>query len=219
MKTPLLRLGVTAIAVLTLGSACGDDADTSVGATPDPTVTTTTVVNSPATGFSLIGTITLQGDEIAIPSNARMVVSLNDTSLQDVASVNIAQRVYEGVSAFPLDYELTWDTVLAEGNTYTVSATIHVGDRLVFISDTAFDVTENDATMDFFVISIPGADHLTAQVLGMSEDDARARIEAAEMSARIVMRNGEAFAGTADYRLDRVNLTIEDDVVTEATLG
>ncbi|MFT7607165.1 MAG: putative lipoprotein YbaY [Candidatus Aldehydirespiratoraceae bacterium] len=219
MKIPLLRLGATALTALTLTSACGADADTSVGTTPDPTTTTTTVAASPAAGFSLAGTITLQGDQIAIPPNAQMVVALDDTSLLDAASVNIAQQVYEGVSGFPLDYDLTWDTELEAGNTYSVSATITVDDRLVFLSTTAFDVPANDTTMDFYVIAIPGTDHLTAEVLGMSEDDARAHIEAAGMSARTMMRNGEAFVGTTDYRLDRVNLTIEDDVVTEATVG
>lgn len=219
MKTPLLRLGATAITVLTLTSACSADADTSVGTTPDAAVTTTTVATIPATGFSLAGTITLQGDQITIPPNARMVVSLDDTSLLDAASVNITQQVYEGVGGFPLDYDLTWDTELEAGNTYSVSATITVDDRLVFLSTTAFDVPVNDTTMDFYVIAIPGVDHLSAEVLGISEDDARAHIEAAGMSARTMMRNGEAFAGTSDYRLDRVNLTIEDDVVTGATVG
>lgn len=57
------------------------------------------------------------------------------------------------------------------------------------------------------------------QLIGETEADATAAIEAAGFTARVVARDGEFFSITMDYRLDRVNLTVEDGVVTVATIG
>ena len=228
MKTPLLRIGATALTLLTFASACGYDADTSAGAAPTTTVTTTVPGSGDtATMFSLTGTITLNGADVAIPAGAKVVVSIQDVSLQDGASVTIIERVYEDITSFPFGYELSWDDALAPGNTYSVSASITLDDELLFVTDTAFDVTVEDTVMDFFVISVDGdtsdtnanADSVIAAVIGLSEDDAVAQISAAGFSPRIVERNGEMFAGTMDYREDRINLTIADDLVTVAQIG
>ena len=51
------------------------------------------------------------------------------------------------------------------------------------------------------------------------EADATATAKAQGMTARVVERDGEAFPATADYRPDRVNLTITGGVVTACTAG
>lgn len=57
------------------------------------------------------------------------------------------------------------------------------------------------------------------EVVGLTETEAVAKIDAAGMKSRIRSKNGQAYVGTCDYRMDRVNLTIEKDLVTKATLG
>jgi hypothetical protein len=56
-------------------------------------------------------------------------------------------------------------------------------------------------------------------VVGMSDSEAQAATEAAGYAYRVVMVDGEPLAVTMDYRPDRVNVALEDDVVTAATVG
>jgi len=51
------------------------------------------------------------------------------------------------------------------------------------------------------------------------EADATALIEAEGFTARVVERDGEALAATMDYRVDRFNLVVVDDVVTALSVG
>lgn len=62
---------------------------------------------------------------------------------------------------------------------------------------------------------------LAEQVIGLSEQEAIQLIEnkSGQISYRIVKRDGESFPVTMDYRLDRINLEITQDVVTYAYVG
>ncbi len=60
---------------------------------------------------------------------------------------------------------------------------------------------------------------LAAQVVGMSEAAAKAAVEAADHTFRVVARDGEQYAVTEDYSTTRINVTIEDGKVTEASVG
>lgn len=54
---------------------------------------------------------------------------------------------------------------------------------------------------------------------GVDEATAAAQIEAAGYTYRVVMIDGESFPMTMDYRLDRINLTLENGIVVDATWG
>lgn len=56
-------------------------------------------------------------------------------------------------------------------------------------------------------------------LLGMTEDEAVKALEIENLEARIVRRDDEYFVGIMDYRLDRVNLEIEDGVVVKVVAG
>jgi hypothetical protein len=56
-------------------------------------------------------------------------------------------------------------------------------------------------------------------LVGLTEEDAKAKITALGMKCRVRNRDGERFMGTCDYRLDRVNLSISDGKVSNATIG
>ena len=58
-----------------------------------------------------------------------------------------------------------------------------------------------------------------ATVIGMTEVDAIAAIEAEGYVARVVARDGEYFMVTEDYSVTRINLVVVDDRVTEASVG
>ncbi|MFZ9541535.1 MAG: hypothetical protein ACO292_10385 [Ilumatobacteraceae bacterium] len=56
-------------------------------------------------------------------------------------------------------------------------------------------------------------------LIGLSESAALDTAKVNGWEARVVSRDGEDFAVTEDYRMDRVNLTIVDDMVTASTVG
>ena len=61
------------------------------------------------------------------------------------------------------------------------------------------------------------AEDLVAQ--GVDEATAAEQIGAAGYTYRVVMIDGEPLAMTMDYRLDRINLTLENGIVVDATWG
>jgi hypothetical protein len=63
------------------------------------------------------------------------------------------------------------------------------------------------------------AQAVAAEIVGSSEEDAVATIEAAGLVARVIARDGEELAATDDHRVDRIDLRIEGGVVTEAGVG
>ncbi len=56
-------------------------------------------------------------------------------------------------------------------------------------------------------------------LVGKTEDQATSEIESASHEVRVVSRDGQQFPATRDYRGERVNLTIDNGVVTAATIG
>lgn len=65
----------------------------------------------------------------------------------------------------------------------------------------------------------PELEAVAVEVVGLQEDEALGLIRNAGAVARVVARDGESFMVTEDYRLDRVNLTIENGVVLDAYIG
>jgi hypothetical protein len=61
------------------------------------------------------------------------------------------------------------------------------------------------------------AEDLVAQ--GVDEATAASTIEAAGYTYRVIMIDGESLPMTMDYRLDRINLTLQDGIVVDASWG
>lgn len=56
-------------------------------------------------------------------------------------------------------------------------------------------------------------------LIGLSEEDAIKMCSDSEYQYRIVRRDSENFIITMDLRFDRINLEIDDGVVTKCDLG
>ncbi len=67
----------------------------------------------------------------------------------------------------------------------------------------------------------PLAQEIAALVIGMTETEAIALIDqkSPKFEYRIVMRDGESFAVTMDYRINRINLEIDGKFVVNAYVG
>ena len=94
------------------------------------------------------GTVSYR-ERIALTPGATLTVQIRDTSLQDVASVLIAEQVLPNPGQVPIRFEIPYASAAIEPrNTYSISARIVEADgRLAFINDTAYDViTRNNPT-------------------------------------------------------------------------
>ncbi len=58
-----------------------------------------------------------------------------------------------------------------------------------------------------------------ANLFGLSEQEAEAKVVAAGFICRVWARDNESILHTAEHRTDRVNLTIENKKVTKVHLG
>ena len=132
------------------------------GRSPEPEqVRTTTVTDAIASGAEpstpptpepadarVSGTVSYR-ERIALTPGATLTVQIRDTSLQDVASVLIAEQILPNPGQVPIRFEIPYASATIEPrNTYSISARIVEADgRLAFINDTAYDViTRNNPT-------------------------------------------------------------------------
>lgn len=90
---------------------------------------------------------------------------------------------------------------------------------------TAWEVADetlslSDATGPLVVYAAPGsAGAFAVSLIGLPIAQAKAQIADAGYEARVVSVDGDVRPVTMDYRPDRINLTIVDKVVTNATVG
>jgi hypothetical protein len=102
------------------------------------------------------------------------------------------------------------------GPTGWVQTVLAVVDGAVEFTDPEFD---DQAPGRPFETPVTLADAGLDDIIGLDEQVAAERIEAAGLSVRVIDRDGEPFLATADYRTDRVNLSIVGGVVIAASVG
>ncbi|MDM0052462.1 YbaY family lipoprotein [Variovorax sp. J22R115] len=101
--------------------------------------TTTSTDKAPA--LRVTGSVTFR-ERIALDPSAEIVVHLLDVSRMDVAAVVLAeQRIRADGRQVPFNFALSVDPARIDPRMrYNVSARILQGDKLLFISDTAYPV-------------------------------------------------------------------------------
>ena len=90
---------------------------------------------------SVSGTITSR-ERLALTPGATLVVQLRDVSLQDTASILIAEQVIPNPGQVPIAFKIEYNKDdLNPRNTYSITARIRESDgRLAFTNDTAYEV-------------------------------------------------------------------------------
>ena len=101
------------------------------GSSPMPGAGATAVVT---------GTVTYR-ERMLLPPDAVIQVSLLDVSLMDVPAKLISRQEIRPEHAVPVAFSLPYDPEAIDGRmTYAVQARISSGDRLLFITDTSYQV-------------------------------------------------------------------------------
>ncbi len=92
-------------------------------------------------GASVTGSVTYR-KRLALTPGATLVVQLRDVSLQDTASILIAEQVIPNPGQVPIAFKIEYNKDdLNPRNTYSIGARIMESDgRLAFINDTAYEV-------------------------------------------------------------------------------
>ena len=112
--------------------------------------------SEPASGVVSGTVIYLQ--RIALPPDATLVVQLRDTSRMDVAAPLIGETRVDSPGQVPIPFEIRYDPKIIDPRfTYSVSARILRGDKLLFVSDTANEVITRDrpSTLEVVVRPVP----------------------------------------------------------------
>lgn len=93
------------------------------------------------------------------------------------------------------------------------------GDAVVEPAEQAGEAHGSDPQVEDMDAVVAGTEEFAATIVGKSSDEAEAATEAAGFTYRVVMVDGEPRAVTMDYRPDRVNVSLKDDVVIASTVG
>ncbi len=127
-------------------------------------------------------------------------------------------RFLTSLEAGPADQERAETDLLVLLNAVDGYTTVDAGELYLFEGDLNVLVYATTPPSDEPTIS-DETQATALEVLGMSEADARAAVEGAGKTFRVVSRDGEDLAVTEDYNVTRINATVVDDEVTRTTIG
>ncbi len=106
---------------------------------------------------AVTGTVTYR-ERIAMPEDAVVIVSLEDTSLMDVPAEQIGVQVIESPGNVPVSFSVGFvPAAIVDNHSYSVRATITSGDRLLWTTDTNYPVITrgNPLTADLLLVAVP----------------------------------------------------------------
>ena len=94
----------------------------------------------------MTGRVVWQGGDAQLPDGAVLTVTLADTSIADAAWTVISQQVIEDATRLPAAFRLEYDpTKIDERSEYTLSASVELGDQLLYTNDTVHPVLTQGA--------------------------------------------------------------------------
>ncbi len=116
---------------------------------------------------SLKGEVTYR-ERIALPPNAVLSVQLADVSLADAPAAVVGERKVAPAGQVPIKFEISFDpTVIRPNMTYALQARITADDKLLFITDTRYQVDPlSDAPQTIVLKMVAPTSGSTASVVG-----------------------------------------------------
>ena len=105
----------------------------------------------------MTGRVIWQGGDVQLPDGAVLNVTLADTSIADTSWTVISQQIIEDAPRLPAAFRLEYDpTEIDERSEYSLSASVDLGDRLLYTNDTVHTVLTrgSPAQNDIEVIAV-----------------------------------------------------------------
>ena len=94
----------------------------------------------------MTGRVVWQGGDVQLPDGAVLTVTLADTSIADAAWTVISQQIIEDARQLPAAFRLEYDPAeIDERSEYTLSASVDLGDQLLYTNDTVHPVLTQGA--------------------------------------------------------------------------
>jgi putative lipoprotein len=151
---------------------------------------------------SVTGTISYR-ERILLSPAAIVNVVLQDVSRADAPAMLIAEQTIENVGQVPIKFELLYNPgIIDERMTYAVRATIYEGNKMRFVTDTAYTVLTNGKgnTADLVLVAASGT---VKQLFGTTwELD---RIRGAAVNAAADVRRPNIIFNEADLTVTGFN--------------
>ena len=118
---------------------------------------------------AMTGNVVWENGRVKLPDGAVVTVTLADTSIADAPWQVLDQQVIEDADALPLAFRLEYDpAAIDERFEYTLSASIEVGDRLIYINDTVHTVLTGGSPAESDVTVIAVNDDQSAPLTAMT---------------------------------------------------
>lgn len=105
----------------------------------------------------ITGRVFWQGGDVQLPDGAVLTVTLADTSIADASWTVISQQIIENPERLPAAFRLEYDpTEIDQRSEYSLSASVDLGDRLLYTNDTVHTVLTrgSPAQSDIEVIAV-----------------------------------------------------------------
>ena len=175
----------------------------------------------------------LLGGMLEAPTSTRVTLTFEESDVAGKGPINTYSATYTATPEGGLDFG-EWITTLMSGPEHDMNAeaellallakvdgytAVEAGELYLFDGDRGVLTYTSAPVSDGLMTPSDSAQAMVTQVVGMPVAGAQAAVEGAGLTFRVVSRDGTALAVTDDYSLSRINVTVVDGVVTEATLG
>jgi hypothetical protein len=167
------------------------------------------------------------------PTSAEVTLTFDESTVGGQGPVNSYSADYTATSTGGLTFGVFASTLMAGPDAQMAAeaeilatlakvdgyTTVEAGELYLFDGEMNVLTYSTTPVADDPMTPSDEAQAMATEVLGMTEAQAQAAVEAAALTFRVVSRDGEGLAVTDDYSVSRINVAIVDDTVTEATIG
>ena len=93
--------------------------------------------------------------DVTLPEGAVVTVRLQDTSLADASAVELGRAVISDADRLPVRFRIEYDPdQISQGNEYSLSARVTLGDELLYVNDTVHTVLTRGAPRNSDVVVV-----------------------------------------------------------------
>ncbi|CAF1052839.1 unnamed protein product [Didymodactylos carnosus] len=179
-------------------------------------------------GNIIRGRIILPLSNIKLPSTARLLVEVQDTTMADEKTITLGRQQIENLQQFSINYEIEYQKESVKpSHQYSMSARITLQKQLLFINDENINADiengDNPLTVDIPVVQVSEVPDDQSQPPPFTDEPSNRRWrelvgKTGEYAMEVIKRAGftnvvivqKDTPLTMDYRPDRVRIFVDD---------